>query len=71
MGNLGYPTLRVFTSIKLLMPTFSLLDAPPFLTEQLHRLKNAPLPLVQARARIFGQSLEPRYIFGAESLLDQ
>ena len=34
-------------------------------------LGNAPLPLVQVRARGFGAWLEPRYIFGAGRLLDQ
>jgi hypothetical protein len=28
------------------MPAFSLLIAPPFLTEQLHSIENAPLPFL-------------------------
>ena len=40
----------------LLVPTFSLLISPPFLTEQLQRDEKAPLPLctLKYKALIFG-----------------
>jgi len=57
--------------LKLLIPAFSLPRAPPDLTIRLHRPRNAPLPRMHLRAhiRIFGATLEPRYIFRAESQL--
>ena len=52
------------------MPAFSLLSAPPVLTVGLRRYQNAPLPqsVHEDEVRSFGDRLEPRYIFGAESL---
>ena len=44
-GNLGYSAWRIPTSISLLIPAFSLLNAPPLLPVRLHSLKNAPLPM--------------------------
>ena len=35
----------------------------------LHRKRNAPLPLALRRTQSFGSWLEPRYIFGAETLV--
>jgi hypothetical protein len=57
--------------LKLLIPAFSLPRAPPNFPVQLHRTRNAPLPLVhlRVRIRIFGATLEPRYIFRAGSQL--
>ena len=58
--------------LRLLIPAFSLDNAPPFLTKRLHRNINAPLPLLYRRIyiliHIFGLTLEPRYIFHAKSL---
>ena len=57
------------THLALLMPAFSLLLAPPFLTEQLHGEENAPLPSPSKKeSHSFGGGLEPRYIFGAAPL---
>ena len=44
-GNLGYSAWRIPTSISLLIPAFSLLNAPPLLPVWLRCLKNAPLPM--------------------------
>jgi hypothetical protein len=56
----------------LLIPAFSLGNAPPNLPVRLRRDTNAPLPLhkgrIQCKAHIFGNMLEPRYIFRAGSL---
>ena len=41
------------------MPTFALLYAPAKLTLHLHRLQNAPLPLL--RVPDFGEMLSPEY----------
>ncbi len=43
-GNLGYPAWRIPTSISLLIPAFSLPDAPQPLTVLLQRNRDAPLP---------------------------
>jgi hypothetical protein len=58
-------------ALKLLIPAFSLPRAPPGLPARLHCPRNAPLPRMRLRAhiRIFGATLEPRYIFRAESQL--
>ena len=44
-GNLGYSAWRIPTSISLLIPAFSLLTSPQYLTILLHPDKNAPLPI--------------------------
>ena len=54
--------------LRLLIPAFSLDNAPPYFTIRLHRDINAPLPLPQAEVHVFGLILEPRYIFHAKSL---
>ncbi len=58
----------VLTCITLLMPAFSLLSAPPVLTVWLQRDRTLPYCFVKYKTRSFGVRLEPRYIFGAESL---
>ena len=45
-GNLGYSAWRIPTSISLLIPAFSLLNAPPLLPVRLPCPKNAPLPMI-------------------------
>jgi hypothetical protein len=54
------------------MPTFALPYAPAVLAVDLHSKRNAPLPPYDRRTgrltRSFGTKLEPRWIFGAESL---
>src|ERR1700759_4085935 len=56
----------------LLIPAFSLGNAPHHLTVMLRRDTNAPLPRhhrrIHGNIHIFGNMLEPRYIFRAESL---
>ena len=58
--------------LRLLIPAFSLDNAPPYFTIRLHRDINAPLPLPYRRIyitiHVFGLTLEPRYIFHAKSL---
>ena len=44
-GNLGYPAERIPTSLSLLIPAFSLLNAPPLLPVRLPCVDNAPLPI--------------------------
>ena len=46
-GNLRYSAWKILTSISLLIPAFSLLNAPHVLTVMLQRIKNAPLPMYQ------------------------
>ena len=59
----------VLTCISLLMPAFSLLFAPPVLTVGLLRDRTLPYHASpKRRIHSFGDKLEPRYIFGAESL---
>jgi hypothetical protein len=54
------------------MPTFALPSAPAVLTVDLHSKQDAPLPPTGRRTdpqiHSFGAKLEPRWIFGAESL---
>ena len=45
-GNLGYSACRILTYISLLIPAFSLLNAPLLFSVQLRRINNAPLPLM-------------------------
>ena len=55
--------------LRLLIPAFSLDNAPLYLTIQLRCDINAPLPLLdKLEAHVFGVILEPRYIFHAKSL---
>ena len=44
-GILGYSAKRIPTSFSLLIPAFSLPDAPPLLPVRLLRASNAPLPM--------------------------
>jgi hypothetical protein len=51
------------------MSAWSLLYGPAFLSVNLQPLQNAPLPIrPKGEPRGFGNVLEPRYIFGADSL---
>ena len=51
------------------MSAWSLLYRPAVLTIDLQPVQNAPLPIyLKDRLRSFGYVLEPRYIFGADSL---
>jgi hypothetical protein len=52
------------------MSAWSLLFSPVVLTIDLQPEQNAPLPLPRriVETRSFGNVLEPRYIFGADSL---
>ena len=45
-GNLRYSALKILTLISLLIPAFSLLSSPPFLTVWVHPAYNAPLPIL-------------------------
>ena len=53
-GNLRYSAEKILTSLSLLIPAFSLLNAPLLLTVQLRRLKNAPLPIDIRQFHSFG-----------------
>ena len=53
-GNLGYSAKRILTSFSLLIPAFSLLNAPLLLTVQLRRVNNAPLPKYLRTSLSFG-----------------
>ena len=64
-GNLRYSAWRIPTSISLLIPAFSLLNAPLLLPVQLHPVHNAPLPTL--RFRSFGIMFQPR-TFSAQDL---
>ena len=44
-GTLGYSAERILTFLSLLIPAFSLLNAPRLLPVPLRRIKNAPLPI--------------------------
>jgi hypothetical protein len=63
---LGFRRTGFSPVLSLLMSAFSLPDAPPQLTRQLHCIWNAPLPLLRVYG--FGDMLEPRYIYGAGNL---
>ena len=55
--------------LKLLIPAFSLVAAPPDLTVQLHcRQQRSSTTPNKLKVHIFGATLEPRYIFRAGSL---
>ena len=47
-GILGYSANRILTYFSLLIPAFSLLNSPHLLPVMLRRVKNAPLPIMQA-----------------------
>ena len=67
-GNLGHPAWGIPTPISLLIPAFSLLNAPRALTAALHRLNDAPLPAaLTARLPGFGGVFQPR-TFSAQGL---
>ena len=46
-GILGYSAKRILTSFSLLIPAFSLPDAPRLLTVPLPCISNAPLPIIR------------------------
>ena len=54
--------------LRLLIPAFSLDNAPPYFTIRLHRDINAPLPLPQAEVHVFGYILSP-VTFSTQNLL--
>ena len=66
-GNLGYSAWRIPTSISLLIPAFSLLNAPPLLPVPLLRVNNAPLPMYLRTFLSFGVVFQPR-TFSAQDL---
>ena len=66
-GNLRYSAWRIPTSISLLIPAFSLLNAPLLLPVQLRRINNAPLPIILRRFLSFGVVFQPR-TFSAQDL---
>ena len=65
-GNLRYSAWRIPTSISLLIPAFSLLNAPQLLPVLLRRPKNAPLP-IPIGFLSFGSVFQPR-TFSAQDL---
>ena len=68
--TLGFRCAGISPALWLLMPTFSLLTAPPSLTTRLHCSKDAPLPprTVWYEVLIFGIKLSP-YEFTAQNSL--
>ena len=70
--TLGLRRTDFSSVLSLLIPAYSLPNAPTALTLDLRRPGNALLPRRDSRRRIdtrgFGGVLEPRYIFGAEPL---
>ena len=72
--TLGFRCAGISPALRLLMPTFSLPNAPPNLTVRLRRIGNALLPLPLPRLRsgsetlVFGIKLEPR-VFTAQNSL--
>ena len=66
-GNLGYSAERILTSLSLLIPAFSLEDAPRLLTVPLLRIFNAPLPMALLPSHGFGVVFQPR-TFSAQDL---
>ena len=66
-GILGYSAKRIPTSFSLLIPAFSLPDAPPLLTVRLLRVSNAPLPIYIHIFPSFGAVFQPR-TFSAQDL---
>ena len=66
-GNLRYSAWRILTSISLLIPAFSLLTSPQYLTILLLPGKNAPLPIEIHQFQSFGSVFQPR-TFSAQDL---
>ena len=66
-GNLGYSAWRILTSISLLIPAFSLLTSPQYLTILLPPGKIAPLPIQLLVFLSFGVVFQPR-TFSAQDL---
>ena len=66
-GNLGYSAWRIPTSISLLIPAFSLLTSPQYLTILLPPGKIAPLPIQLLVFLSFGVVFQPR-TFSAQDL---
>ena len=66
-GNLGYSAVRILTLLSLLIPAFSLLNAPPLLPVPLLRVNNAPLPMYLRTFLSFGVVFQPR-TFSAQDL---
>ena len=66
-GILGYSAKRIPTSFSLLIPAFSLPNAPLLLTVQLLRVNNAPLPMYLHTFLSFGVVFQPR-TFSAQDL---
>ena len=66
-GNLRYSAWRILTSISLLIPAFSLLTSPQYLTILLLPGKNAPLPIQLLVFLSFGVVFQPR-TFSAQDL---
>ncbi len=54
--------------LSLLMPASSLLCPPSFLSKELPRAENVPLPSPSRNCRRFGGGFEPRWIVGANTL---
>ena len=60
-GNLRLSTVRILTSLSLLMPAFSLLCRPLLLSVQLQPTHDAPLPPVsKIQTHGFGDRFQPR-----------
>ena len=53
-GNLRLSTVRILTSLSLLMPAFSLVYSPLLLSVQLLPVYDAPLPRALLRTHNFG-----------------
>ena len=66
-GNLRYSAWRILTSISLLIPAFSLLTSPQYLTILLRPDKIAPLPIQLLVFLSFGVVFQPR-TFSAQDL---
>ena len=68
-GNLRLSTVRILTSLSLLMPAFSLLYCPLLLSVQLQPVHDAPLPPVRIRTDPWlRRQVSAPDIFGARSL---
>ena len=67
--TLGFRCFVFSSKLTLLMPALSLLYGPPCFAAELHSIENAPLPSrLNVGTHSFGGRLEPRWIFGAETL---
>ena len=67
-GNLGYSAVRIPTSLSLLIPAFSLLNAPRVLPVTLRCVNNAPLPLCDSQNPQLRCCVSAPDIFGAGPL---